>query len=303
MRVTEIQRFCMHDGPGIRTTVFLKGCPLRCFWCHNPEAQERGPEILFYRKKCISCGACESICPAGCHTFGEDGGHVFDRKACSACGKCADVCPAGALAPASRDMSAGEVFKVILSDKAFYGSGGGVTLSGGEPFLQAEEALRLLKLCRDAGINTAVETSGFFDPSIAEKLPGLVDLLLWDCKDADGERLRANTGASGRTDAANLRTCDALGIRSRLRLLLVRGVNDDFRRMEGAAELFKSLVNCECVEILPYHPYGGAKEEALGRPVRADKAYVPTDDEVKRFAEELEKRGVKVKGKEQGGNG
>lgn len=324
MRITEIQRFCMHDGPGIRTTVFLKGCTIRCLWCHNPEAQKHDREIMFYKNKCILCGACEAACPNACQIFFEPGGypgehadfsndpdvtikkelHVLERKYCTACGKCAEVCPTGALVLDSRDMTVEEVFAEVLSDSAFYEGGGGITLSGGEPFMQEDETLQLLKLCKANGVNTVVETSGFFDPALVPKLAGLVDLLLWDYKLGDDQlgddqlgddqELLFFTGARQRTDVDNLKACDALGIKSRLRLVLIKGVNDDCARIEGAAKLFKSLSNCEGAEILPYHPYGGAKEEALGRNVSVNEALVPSAEDLKLFAEKLEKKGVRV---------
>ena len=292
MRVTEIQRFCMHDGPGIRTTVFLKGCPLRCFWCHNPETQRPGQEILYYPSKCIGCRACESACPNAAHSFSPEGSHVFDRGKCVACGACVNACPAGALLNAMREMTPEEVLFEVMRDKAFYGADGGVTLSGGEPLLQGKEALALLRLCREAGIGTAVETCGFFDPALIPKLAPVTDLLLWDYKDADNDRLFRYTGAKDRCDVDNLIACDSLGIPSVLRCIMVNGVNIDSARLDGIVSLCSRLKNCRYVELLPYHPYGGSKQAALGAEVTSDNGLIPPADVLSGFAEELGKRGV-----------
>jgi pyruvate formate lyase activating enzyme len=294
MRITEIQRFCMHDGPGIRTTVFLKGCPLQCAWCHNPETRSPFNEIVFYPVKCIGCGACEAVCPKGCHSFPE-GIHVFDRENCSGCGQCADACPARSLERTLEVKSVDEIFETVLRDKAFYADNGGVTLSGGEPLLQAEESIELLKKCKEAGIGTAVETCGFFDAAIVPRLAECVDLLLWDYKDSDDGRLTEYTGAQGRRDVDNLFACDREGIPTVLRLIMVNGVNIDIDRAEKAADIFSRLGHCRYAELLPYHPYGDSKAAALGseRPARPE--WIPDGETLEKFASELKKRGVKVK--------
>lgn len=298
MKVTEIQRFCMHDGPGIRTVVFMKGCPLRCEWCHNPETQSAKQEIMYYQAKCIGCGACAGACPNGCHSFNETpegAAHRFDRENCITCGKCVDACPAGALENACREMSADEVLGTVIRDRAFYGAEGGVTLSGGEPLMQAEDAISLLRKCKTAGIGTAVETCGFFDRSLVAELAKVTDLLLWDYKDSDGERLRQYTGAPDRRDVDNLIACDAAGIPSVLRCIVVGGVNDGLSRVSGIADLFSRLRHCLYAELLPYHPYGGAKAAALGRTFREFPDGVPSGEALDRIAGELTARGVTVK--------
>ena len=155
--VTEIQRFCMHDGPGVRTTVFFKGCPLRCKWCHNPETQSAANEISFYPQKCISCGLCASLCTA--HSFTESG-HTFNRELCNGCGKCASNCPTGALECTRKEMSTVDILNIVKKDMAFYGKDGGITLSGGEPLIHERALLPLLTLCKEKGIGTVIESCG-----------------------------------------------------------------------------------------------------------------------------------------------
>ena len=162
LKVTEIQRFCMHDGPGIRTTVFFKGCPLRCAWCHNPETQKTAPELLYYPSKCIGCAVCAATCQNGVHRVGE--GHTLLRENCTACGVCAENCPTAALSPAGRDMTVEEILSEVARDRAFYGESGGVTLSGGEPFLFGEKILSLIRALHKEGLSVAAETCGYADP-------------------------------------------------------------------------------------------------------------------------------------------
>ena len=166
----------MHDGPGIRTTVFLKGCPMRCAWCHNPETQKAVKELLFYDKKCIGCRACEAVCPNKVHLFDE--AHALERKKCTVCENCAKACPTGALEICGKEMSVSEIVSVVERDRAFYGENGGVTLSGGEPLMQAEAVVKLLAECKKRGISTAVETCGYVDEEILVKAAKYIDTVL-----------------------------------------------------------------------------------------------------------------------------
>ncbi len=295
MRVTEIQRFCMHDGPGVRTAVFLKGCPLRCEWCHNPETQSPGQEILFYPSRCVGCLSCAAVCPSGALRRGPEGRPAYDRAACKGCAACASVCPSKALAAAMTEMTVEQVFEVIGRDRAFYGNDGGMTLSGGEPLLQGGECLKLLEKCREAGIGTAVETCGFFDPSLIPALASRTDLLLWDYKDSDDGRLRRYTGAPDRRDVENLIACDRAGISSVLRCVMVKGVNTGRDRAEGVVSLFGRLINCRYVELLPYHPFGDSKAAALGRETRGDASLIPSAEDMDNFAGILAGSNIRVK--------
>lgn len=292
--ITEIQRFCMHDGPGVRTVVFLKGCPLRCAWCHNPETQSPRQELLYYTQKCIGCGACAAVCPTGAHTMRE-GMHLFDRSKCISCAKCAEVCPSGALETARKDMTLEQILDVIEKDRAFYKQSGGVTVSGGEPMMQPEGTLALLRACRERGIGTAIESCGCFDARHIPALAELVDLLLWDFKDGNDARHKEYTGASHRQSVKNLMALDALGVPSVLRCIMVKGVNMQPDHYDAIATLWKDLKNCQCVELLPYHAYGGSKMLPLGLADNGRREWIPQDEDLARAKEYLKEKGVRLK--------
>lgn len=264
----------MHDGPGLRTVIFLKGCPLRCAWCHNPETQAPEKELLFYAKKCISCAACVSVCPQNAHRIEEE--HRFLRERCASCFACASVCPSGALEVTGREYTAEELLCEVMRDAPFYGETGGLTLSGGEPLMQTA-SLTLLHLAKEAGISTALETCGYADPArIAEAVP-YTDLFLYDIKDTDPVRHSLYTGKDNRLILENLKKLDSLGARTRLRCILVNGINTEKVHYRRLADLARSLSFCEGVEFLPYHAYGGSKATFLGRADNGRAAWIPTD--------------------------
>ena len=293
MKVTEIQRFCMHDGPGIRTVVFLKGCSLRCLWCHNPETQSTSREILFYQNKCIGCEACAAVCNNGAHRI-TDNIHSFHRGSCNNCMKCTKVCCAKALIPSFTEMTANEIIAEVEKDRAFYGDNGGITLSGGEPLMQPHEALELLQKCKDRGIKTAVETCGYFDSSFIPDLVSRTDCFLWDFKDGNDERHREYTGVSNEKIISNLLLADSLGAKSVVRCIMVKGVNMQEDHYNAIASLWHRLKHGRYVELIPYHAYGGSKMTVLGKKDNGRLDWIPAENDIQQAKQFLEKLDVKI---------
>lgn len=285
LTVTEIQRFCMHDGPGVRTTVFLKGCPLSCAWCHNPETQSSRHELLYYSKKCIGCRICETVCKNGVHSF--DTGHTLDRSKCTACSSCAEKCPACAVEICGREYTVDEILDIVEKDRAFYGTDGGITLSGGEPFFQWRAAIELLKACKKKGLSTAIETCGYTDISRLAKAVPYTDLFLWDVKDTNDDRHKRYVGKSNKPILENLRAIDSMGAKTRLRCIVVNGINTEKEHYRSIARLALSLKNCEGVDWLPYHAYAGTKSVFIGRTDSGNREWVPSDNELHRANEIL----------------
>ena len=262
-QVFDIQRFSLHDGPGIRTTVFLKGCPLRCLWCHNPESRSARPQLAFFGERCLSCGACAAACPRQAHRLA-DGSHALDRDACDACGRCAEVCAFDALRLVGREWDAAEVLALVERDRAYYtSSGGGITISGGEPLLQARFTRALLEGARQRGIHTCLETCGAAPWSAFETIRGLVDLVLFDLKASGEEEHRRLTGVAPWPILSNLERLLALGVAARLRCPLVPGLNDDDAHLRAIAALARRHPRL-AVEVLPYHDTARHKHARYG---------------------------------------
>lgn len=204
-RIFDIKRFAVHDGSGIRTTVFLKGCPLKCLWCHNPEGISFRPQLAFYRHKCVGCGECAGVCPTGAQTMSADG-HAYDRERCTACGRCEPVCLGRALVLYGKEMTADELMPVLLEDKAFYdNSGGGITLSGGECLCQPDFCAELLRKAKENGLNTAVDTCGFVPRAAIDAVMPYTDMFLYDIKAMDETVHIRCTGHANQPILENLR--------------------------------------------------------------------------------------------------
>ena len=262
--IFDIEKFAVHDGPGIRSVVFLKGCPLRCLWCHNPESQSPKPELLFDAAKCTRCGKCAAVCPHHCHTATPER-RSFDRNGCVACGRCAETCPAEALKTVGRSMTVSEVMEDVLKDRVFYrNSGGGITLSGGEPLAHPAFSAALLQAAKAAGLHTAVETCGFAPWERIDALRPFTDLWLWDVK-AVPEKHERLTGVPAAPILENLRNLDRRGAATVLRCPLVPGVNDEEAALHHIAALADGLRHLREIDLEPYHPLGEGKSRNLGR--------------------------------------
>jgi len=259
----------MDDGPGIRTTVFLKGCPLRCIWCHNAEGLYRQKQLAFTAENCTLCRRCQEVCPAGCHQFA-DGVHTVirtceDKKACIACGKCAESCPGDALRIYGRTVSAEEVLQDVEKDRLFYEtSEGGMTLSGGEPFSQSDFALELLEMAKKRGLHTCVETSGYCRREVLEKAAAFTDLFLFDIKETDPTLHFSFTGVDNELILSNLKLLADLKKPVILRCPLIPGCNDREAHLLQVAKLAEQLANIQEIHLEPYHPFGLDKYEKLG---------------------------------------
>ncbi len=261
-KIFDIQRLSVHDGPGIRTTVFMKGCPLRCAWCHNPESQSLLPSLAYNAEKCIGCGRCATACRR--HSF--DGGvHRIDRDGCDGQGACASVCPTGALELYGRDAELEEIMGVLLRDRAFYkSSGGGLTVSGGEPLCQPDFLCALLERARAEGIHTCIETCGYASEAVIRRVLPLVDIFLYDFKESDDALHRKYTGVSSVKIIENLRLVDSLGGKTVLRCPIIPGINDRESHLDAIAELAANLSNVLEVNVMAYHLLGTAKYGELG---------------------------------------
>lgn len=269
-RITDIQRFSLYDGPGIRTTAFLKGCPLHCLWCHNPECIDPHPQLRFLSTRCIHCARCMRACPEGVHMVTEDE-HALQRTGCSACGACVASCPTEALSISGQIMSVEEVMRPVLADRRYYDtSGGGLTVSGGEPTMQPAFLLALLRAAHDAGISTAIETCGHFPATLVEKLTPLCDLFLFDCKETDPERHRRWTGQDNRRILSNLSALLDRGARVVLRCPLIPGCNLRQEHLQGILSLLQRYPTLAGCELMAYHKLGIGKYRELGIPYALD---------------------------------
>lgn len=291
MIISDIQRFCTHDGPGIRTTVFFKGCPMKCEWCHNPETQKFSPQLLFNASLCINCGACEQVCPKHAHIFNV-AGHSLDRNLCKNCLICASVCTSEACCVCGKILSVKDVLKEVMKDAPFYGTNGGATLSGGEPLAQ-DESIELLRKLKEFGINTAVETSGCVSKERILESADFTDLFLYDIKDTDSERLKQYTGGNFSEITDNLFALDRTN-KSILRCILVFGVNTDEKHYAFISEIYSSLKNCLGVQFLPYHPYGGSKATSVFGKSNAHEEWIPPKTCIDGAKSFLQERNVTV---------
>lgn len=277
----DIQRCSIHDGPGIRTTVFIKGCPLKCRWCHNPESLSYKKQLSFNKEKCIDCNQCEMVCPNGVHTL-KRGIHIVDFSKCTQCGSCIDRCPTAALTMIGKSMSVQDIMKIIVKDRAFYtNSGGGVTISGGEPLSNSDFTLELLKECKKKAIHTCVETSGYCTTSTLKNLWDYIDLFLFDYKLPNREDYIEYTGVSNELILKNLELIYKEGKRIILRCPIIPTVNDNPEHFRSIEKILLKYPGIK-VEPMPYHNFGISKSNNIGSNFVTYP--IPTDDEKKYWA-------------------
>ena len=259
--VFEIKHFAVHDGDGIRTTVFFKGCPLRCLWCHNPEGISTKTQLAYHAHKCISCGECVSVCPAQAHRL-TNGMHRFARNLCTACGKCVDACLGEAVTLYGREMTVEELLPRLLEDREFYeNSGGGVTLSGGECLMHTEFCAELLRQLKSRGIHTAIDTCGDVPQATFDAVIPYTDVFLYDLKAINAEVHRRCTGRDNHRILENLRYLDACGCAIEIRIPYVPDYNDG--EIPAMAKFLRDLRHVRKIKLLPYHNYAGSKYAAL----------------------------------------
>jgi pyruvate formate lyase activating enzyme len=291
--VFNIQRYSIDDGPGIRTTVFFKGCPLSCVWCSNPESQNLAPELMHRDTLCKRCYRCVSVCPAGAVSVGANG-IVIDRDACDACGDCVEACPHDAMRIAGKQMTVDEVLAAVLRDADFYrDSGGGVTLSGGEVLSQADFALELLSRLHEAGLHTVVDTSGQGDTEKLRRLLPYVDLFYFDIKHIDPNIHRAETGRTNENILRNFKVVAESGVPLVVRVPVIPGFNDSSDAIADIAELVAAHAPEATVHLLPYHRYGQQKYDMLGLDYELEAADTPSPEFMRAARNIIEARGLK----------
>ncbi len=291
-RIMDIKHFAVHDGDGIRTTVFFKGCPLRCVWCHNPEGLSLAPSLSYIEKKCIMCGECVSVCENNVHTF-DNSIHIIQRDKCVACGKCENACLGDALRIYGNEMTVEQVLSEVLKDKEFYlESGGGVTLSGGECLLQWEFCRDLLNRLKENGISTAVDTCGAVPWKNIEAVIPFTDIFLYDVK-AYGEEVHKNaTGCTNKQILDNLKHLDRLGCKTEIRIPFVPEYN--MCEMEKIAQFLSTLSNITKVKILPYHNLAGSKYHAIGIENHILPEKLPTAEQIEKAKQIIKEKGITV---------
>lgn len=292
--IFNIQRYSIDDGPGIRTIVFFKGCPLRCLWCCNPESQNFEPEISHNSNICLKCGKCAQACPQKAITMTENG-PVIDRSLCIACGTCTTKCVTEAIKMIGEVSTVQDVFNVVIKDAMFYNeSGGGVTVSGGEPLMRADFVKELFSMVKEHKINTAVETCGFVPWEAFEKVLDVVDLFLFDIKQMDNEKHQKLTAVGNELIHSNLRKLVERKANVLIRLPLIPTLNDDEEELNKIADMMEEL-NLTNVELMPYHDYGSGKYGQLDKEYELSHLKKHSDDRVKQMSEIFTRRGLDCK--------
>ena len=297
-RLFAIKRFALHDGPGIRTTVFMKGCPLRCIWCHNPEGLRHEPQLAFYPHLCIACDKCYQACPSGALRKRSSPIEDYEKEKCVLCGKCVEACPARAIELIGRDLSPDEVIMEIERDKHFYDtSGGGMTVSGGEPLSQADFTAELLSRCSGLGIPTILDTCGVAPFDDLDKCLEFTDHVYFDVKVVDDEKHKRLTGSSNRLILENLRRLGDSGKPLTIRIPLVKGLNDSPEDVSSFIDLIESLpppTNLCRIEIIPYHKTGESKYRSIGLEYELKSQEIHSQEDLESIVALFKARGLTV---------
>jgi pyruvate formate lyase activating enzyme len=294
VNVLRIQRYAINDGPGIRTTVFFKGCPLRCKWCHNPEAMHPESQLMFNDGLCVACGRCVDACSNGVHDVA-GGAHRMDFTRCARCGLCVDACPQDALSLHGDVLPLSSVMEVIRKDQAYYDeSGGGVTLSGGEPLVQPEAAKGLITTCRQEGIRVFLDTCGFVSARVFREVASLADGILFDLKIMAEERHRHYTGVGNEVIKENFRIACGLGAKLRVRSIVIPGVNEDVGHREAMVTFLRACGFSGAIDLLPYHSYARGKYAHLGLDYELADLVPPTAEQMAALRDFYQAHGFSV---------
>jgi pyruvate formate lyase activating enzyme len=291
--VTNIQGYSIHDGPGIRTVVFFKGCGLECLWCSNPECISPQPEVGFIKTLCTKCGECAGVCPVGALVYEVGKLPHIDHARCTGCGLCSSVCSYKAIVHYGKSMNAEEIFDTVSRDKMFYeASGGGVTVSGGEALLQPQLVSDLFEQCRRTKIHTCIETSGYIAESALKQVLPYTDYILYDLKHMNSDKHLQYTGQPNSAILSNAKIAAASGVEMLFRMPLIPGVNDDLQNIKETAEFLNSLGKALRIELMPYHRLGKGKYESLDREYRFSGVLPPELDNIESVKKAFEDKGI-----------
>ncbi|MHB1376641.1 MAG: glycyl-radical enzyme activating protein [Candidatus Humimicrobiaceae bacterium] len=265
MIIFNIERMALHDGPGIRTTIFLKGCNMHCQWCHNPESISDKPELFFNSSLCIMCRKCMKACKHDVHVFSQEN-HILDRRECILCGSCVSVCPSQALDLCGKEMSVNEVMDIVMKDDIFYKSSeGGITISGGEPLCQPESVFELLRKAKNKGLHTVLETNGNYNWKKIKPMLILIDIIRFDLKHMDSREHKYFTGSDNNLILGNLKRLINNNCKVVISYPLILGVNDSMQNVKEMIKVIKDLHSVLCVDVIPYHNLYISKLEKLGK--------------------------------------
>ena len=292
--VFDIKRYSIHDGEGLRTTVFLKGCPMRCLWCHNPESQQLEPQMVWYENRCINCFSCVDSCKFNAINVDSDKRIEISAKLCSLCGECVKVCPTNAIEMIGKEYEARQLTNEILKDELFFEDGGGVTISGGEPFVQYDFLMEILSLLHNEKLNIALDTSGYTSKDKLLSSIEYVSLFLYDLKIMDSKKHKAYTGVDNRIILDNLKTLDENGAKIAVRIPVIPTINNDNENIKKTIDFLLKLKNIVSVDLLPFHNMMIDKYKRLKMPYLLGDIAKPDDNEMEKLKKEFQLAGFQV---------